>query len=145
MRVARMLTAVAVAWVVAMALTVAPKAQGQMMTDEDYDKLMKSVGQTAGSLRKNLEGSMADGIAADAKKMADLMKSNQTFWTQRKNQEAADWAKGAMDHAMAIEKAVAAKDMAGAADHQKQLGATCQTCHMKYRDKAADGTYMIKK
>lgn len=144
MRVARMLTAVAVAWVVAMGLAIAPKAQGQM-TDEDYSKLMKSVGQTSGSLRKNVEGQIADGIAADAKKMTDLMKGSQTFWMQRKNQEAADWAKGAVDHSMAVEKAVATKDMAGAADHMKQLMGTCQPCHMKYRDKAADGTYMIKK
>ena len=144
MRIARMMTAVAIAWVVAMGLAVAPNAQGQM-TDEDYDKLMKSVGQTSGSLRKNVEGQMADGIAADAKKMTELMKSNQTFWTQRKNQEAADWAKGAMDHSMAVEKAVAAKDVAGVADHAKQLMGTCQPCHLKYRDKAADGTYMIKK
>ena len=46
---------------------------------------------------------------------------------------------------MAVEKAGAAKDMAGTPDHTKQLMGTCQTCHMKYRDKAADGTYMLKK
>jgi cytochrome c556 len=46
---------------------------------------------------------------------------------------------------MALEKSIAAKDTAGMAEHSKALGGTCQTCHMKYRDKAADGTYMIKK
>ena len=144
MRIARLLTAVGLVWALALGFSVSPKAQGQM-SDDDFDKLMKSVGQTSGSIRKNTEGAMMDGVAADATKMAGLMKDNMTFWTQRKNQEAADWAKSAMDHATALAKSATAKDAAGVAEHSKGLGGTCQTCHMKNRDKAADGTYMIKK
>jgi len=144
MRFARLLTTASMVWVLAIMFSAVPTAQGNM-TDEDYDKLMKSVGATIGSLRKNVEAQASDGIVADAKKMTELMKGNQAFWTQRKNTEAADWAKGAADHAAAIEKGAAAKDMAAVGDHTKQLMATCQTCHMKNRDKAADGTYIIKK
>ena len=115
------------------------------MTDEDFSKVMKSVGATSGSLRKNIEGQAADGIVADAKKMTDLMKINMTFWNEQRNKEAADWAKGAMEAAAAIDTAVAAKDMAAVAASAKVLGSSCQTCHMKYRDRAADGTYSIKK
>jgi cytochrome c556 len=144
MRIARLFAAASMVWLLAVTFAAAPTAQGNM-TDEDYDKLMKSVGQTVGSLRKNVEAQAADAIVADAKKMTELMKSNQTFWTQRKNTEAADWAKGAGEHAAAIEKAATAKDMAAVGEHTKQIMGSCQTCHMKYRDKAADGTYMIKK
>jgi cytochrome c556 len=144
MRFARFITAAAMAWLLAVTFSAAPTAQGPM-SDADYDKLMKSVGATIGSLRKNVEAQATDGIVADAKKMTELMKSNQTFWTQRKNTEAADWAKGAAEHAAAIEKGATAKDMAAVGDHTKQLMATCQTCHMKNRDKAADGTYILKK
>lgn len=144
MRFARLLTAASMVWLLAVIFSAVPTAQGNM-TDEDFDKLMKSVGQTVGSLRKNVEAQATDAVIADAKTMAGLMTKNQAFWTQRKNTEAADWAKGAADHAAAIEKGATAKDMAAVGDHTKQLMASCQTCHMKNRDKAADGTYMIKK
>jgi cytochrome c556 len=134
----------AMAWLVATAFSVAPMAQAKM-TEEDYDKLMKTVGQTAGSLRKNAEAQNAEGVSTDAKKMAGLFKDANTFWTQQNNKEAADWAKGAMDHAVEIDKAAAAKNMAGVAEHTKLMMGACQTCHAKYRDRAADGTYSIKK
>ena len=144
MRIARLFMASAMAWLVATAFSVTPMAQAKM-TDEDYDQLMKTVGQTAGSLRKNAEAQNADGVSADAKKMAGLFKDVGTFWTQQNNKEAADWAKSAMDHATEIDKAAAAKNIAGVGEHTKLMMGTCQTCHAKYRDRAADGTYSIKK
>jgi cytochrome c556 len=134
----------AMAWLVATAFSVAPMAQAKM-TEEDYDKLMKSVGQTASSLRKNAEAQNADGVGADARKMAGLFKDVNSFWTQQDNKEAAEWAKSAMDHATEIDKAAAAKNMAGVGEHTKLMMGMCQTCHAKYRDRAADGTYSIKK
>lgn len=137
-------TAAAVVSALAIAFSATPTAQAPT-SDAEFATLMKSVGATNGSLRKNIEGQAADAIAADARKMADLMKNNMVFWTARKNQEAADWAKGAMEAAMSIEKAAGAKDMATVSGGAKALGGSCQTCHMKNRDKAPDGTYMIKK
>ena len=144
MRIARVFMASAMAWLIATAFSMAPMAQGKM-TDEDYDKLMKTVGQTAGLLRKNAEGQNTDGVSADAKKMVGLFKDATTFWTERGNKEAADWSKGAMDQAAEIDKAAAAKNMAGVGEHTKVMMGTCQTCHAKYRERAADGTYMLKK
>jgi cytochrome c556 len=144
MRMTRLLMASAMAWLVATAFAVAPMAQAKI-TEEDYDKVMKAVGQTAGSLRKNAEAQNTDGVSADAKKMAGLFKDANTFWTQQNNKEAADWAKGAMDHATEIDKAAAAKNMAGVGEHTKLMMGACQTCHAKYRDRAADGSYSIKK
>jgi len=77
--------------------------------------------------------------------MAGLFKDSQAFFTDRKMAEAADWAKGAMDAATALNKAAAAKNAEGVAAASKTLGGTCATCHAKYREKAADGTYVIKK
>ena len=143
MRVARFVTLVALAWLLAIAATVVPSAQAK--TDEDYDKVMKAVGATVGSMRKNMEGQMGDAVAADARKMAGLQKDSAAFWASRKVQEAADWSTAAANHATEVEKAVAAKNMASAGEHMKLLMGTCAQCHAKYRDKAADGTYMIKK
>jgi cytochrome c556 len=140
----RVLMAAAMAWLVVTAFAAAPMAQGKM-TEEDYTKLMKAIGTTTGSLRKNTEAQDAAAVSADAKKLAGLFKDTGTFWTQQNNKEAADWSKGAMDHAVEIDKAATAKNMAGVADHTKQMMGSCQTCHAKYRDRAADGTYSIKK
>lgn len=144
MRIARLFMASAMAWLIATATSVTPAAQGKM-SEDDYDKLMKAVGQTAGSLRKNAEAQNADAVSADAKKIAGLFKDANTFWTEQNNKEAADWSKSAMDHATEIDKAAAAKNMAGVGEHTKLMMGTCQTCHAKYRDRAADGTYSIKK
>jgi hypothetical protein len=141
---ARLFMASAMAWLVATAFSVTPMAQAKM-TEEDYDKVMKAVGQTVGSLRKNAEAQNADGVSADARKMAGLFKDAGTFWTQQNNKEAADWAKSAMDHAAEIDKAAAANNLAGVGEHTKMMMGVCQTCHAKHRDRAADGTYSIKK
>jgi cytochrome c556 len=144
MRIARLLVVTVMAWLVATAFSVASLAQAKM-TEDDYDRIMKAVGQTASSLRKNAEAQNADGVSADAKKMAGLFKEANAFWSQQNNNEAADWAKSAMDHATEIDKAAAAKNMAGVGEHTKLMMGMCQTCHSKYRDRAADGTYSIKK
>jgi cytochrome c556 len=144
MRAARVASLVTLIWLIAIGFAVVPTAQAPA-SDEDYDKLMKAVGATVGSMRKNMEGQMADALAADAKKMAGLQKDNAAFWTSRKVQEAADWSTAAMNHATEMDKAVAAKNMTSAGEHMKLLMGTCAQCHAKYRDKAADGTYMIKK
>src|SRR5262245_30938013 len=110
MRAVRFVSVTVLAWLIAVGLAVAPKAQAPM-SEEDYDKLMKSVGATVGSMRKNMEAA-PDAAMADAKKLADLMKQNAAFWTARKNTEAAGWATEGMNHAVEVDKALAAKNAA---------------------------------
>ena len=141
---ARFASIAALAWLVAIGFAVVPSAQAPM-SEEDYDKTMKAVGATAGSMRKNLQAMAADAVAADAKKMVDLQKANLAFWTARKAQDATEWAQAALNQAQAVEKAATAKNMDAAAEPMKMLMGTCTQCHDKYRDKAPDGTYIIKK
>lgn len=144
MRAARFLSVATLAWLLAVSIVVVPTAQAPS-SEEDFDKLMKSVGATVGSMRKNMEGQMGDGVAADAKKLAELQKNNAAFWTARNADDAAGWANAVVTHAMEIEKAVAANNMASAGEHMKLMMGNCQQCHAKYRDKGADGGFMIKK
>jgi cytochrome c556 len=144
MRAVRTASLVILTWFIAIGLSVVPSAQAPK-TDEDYDKLMKAVGATVGAMRKNMDGQMSDAVIADAKKMAALQKDSAAFWTARNVKEAAEWSNAAAGHASNVEKAVAAKNMASAGEHMKLLMGTCAQCHTKYRDKAADGTYIIKK
>lgn len=143
MRPARFASIATLAWLLAVGLTVVPTAQAPA-SDEEFDKLMKAVGATIGSLRKNIEGNMGSAVAADAKRLADLQKNNAAFWTARKTQDAVDWANGVATHAMDIEKAAADNNMTSAAEHLKLAMANCQQCHGKYREKGPDG-FVIKK
>jgi cytochrome c556 len=113
----------------------------QAKTEEDYDKLMKSVGAANGAMRKAADPA---AVGAESQKLEALFKDVAAFWTARKNTEAADWATAAMGHAAAISKAAAAGDAAGIAAAQKELGGRCQACHAKYREKTETG-YAIRK
>ena len=53
MRLVRLMTAVAVAWTVAVGVMAVPSAQAPM-SEEDFDKLMKGVGAASGAVRKAL-------------------------------------------------------------------------------------------
>jgi cytochrome c556 len=113
----------------------------QSKTDEDFDKLMKSVGQANGAMRKAADPKAA---AVEAEKLVALFKDAQQFWTARGNKEAADWSAAAGMHAAAIVKEGNAGSADGVAGHAKELGGACQTCHAKYREKTETG-FAIKK
>ena len=137
MRVSRFLMAAGLAVLVTSVAIVS----AQSKTDEDYDKLMKSVGQANGALRKAADPKAA---AVEAEKLVALFKDAQQFWTGRGNKEAADWAGAAATHAEAIVKAGNSGNAEEVAAHAKELGGTCMTCHTKYREKTESG-FAIKK
>jgi cytochrome c556 len=137
MRVSRLLLAAGMAVLVGSVAMVS----AQSKTDEDYDKLMKSVGAANGAMRKSTD---ATAQAAEAAKLVALFKDAQQFWTARDNKDAADTAAAAMNHAAEVEKALKASNTEAAAAHMKELGGTCQACHSKYREKTESG-FVIKK
>lgn len=139
MRISRVLMAAGLAMLVA--VTSAAILSAQAKTDEDYDKLMKSVGAANGAMRKAADPKAA---AAEAEKLVALFKDAQQFWTARNNKEAADWAASAGAHAAEIAKAGAAGNAEGVAAHAKELGGVCQACHTKNREKTETG-FVIKK
>ena len=132
-------------WVASLALLIglgsAVMVTAQSKTDEDYDKLMKSVGAANGALRKGTE---PDAQAAEAAKLVAAFKDAQQFWAGRNNKEAADWAGAAMKHAASAEAAFKAKDAEASAAALKELASSCSTCHSKYREKGEAG-WVIKK
>ena len=137
MRVSRFLMAAGLA-VLVMSVAI---VSAQSKTDEDYDKLMKGVGQANGALRKAADPKAA---AVEAEKLVALFKDAQQFWNGRGNKEAADWAGAAGAHAAEIVTAGNAGNAEGVAAHAKELGGMCMTCHTKYREKTESG-FVIKK
>jgi cytochrome c556 len=134
MRVSRLFMAATTALVAAFASAALLSAQAK--TEEDYDKLMKAVGAANGAMAKATDGAT---VAGEAKKLQALFKDAQGFWMAHKNKEAADLAASAMTHAAEIEKAATANNMEGVAQHRKELGGVCATCHKANREKTETG------
>jgi len=134
MRISRYLMAAGLAVLVTSVAIVS----AQSKTDEDYDKLMKGVGQANGALRKAADPKAA---AVEAEKLVALFKDAQQFWTARNNAEAAEWSGAAMKQADALAKST---DINAAMGAMKELGGSCMTCHTKYREKTETG-FAIKK
>ena len=125
-------------------MTLAAQGGQQQWTDEQYDKVMKEVGPTAGALRKAIEGQNAELAKTNSTKIVQLFTDTHAFWTSRNVKEAAGIANDAVTHAKAVDAAIDAKDFAKAAEHAKAMQGTCAACHKQYRDKAPDGTWRIK-
>jgi hypothetical protein len=113
-------------------------------SDEDLDRIMKQVGPARAVLQKAVDSKSADAEGAAAR-LELLFEEAEEFFDNKKWGEPEDWAGDAADHAEHVEDAVEAQDFAKAAEHMKLLFATCNTCHTKYREKAPDGSFTIKK
>lgn len=105
------------------------------------DKTMKTVGPAFAAARKAIGG----GVMADAKASAEAMSKafveTEAFFKSHSKAEGEEWAQAAKKASDAI---ASAADAEAASAAVTELGKTCATCHAKYRDKAADGTYMYK-
>ena len=119
-------------------------ATARTWTDADLDKIMKEVGATVALLRKSVDGQNADMAKQQSDKLELLFEDVDDFFNARNVRDAADMADDAAEHADHVEDAADNKDFAKAAEHLKLLQSMCATCHGKYRDKAADGSYRIK-
>jgi cytochrome c556 len=118
----------------AMAAGSAMFAQGKISTVEDYDKAMKAIGGAFGGVAKAVQGgSMAEaktGLATARTQMVAV----QAFWVEKKKDDPAAIAKDSISKMDALDKALGGTDSAAAMAAFKEVGGTCQACHMKYRD-----------
>ena len=115
-----------------------------LLTDADYDKLMKQIGPTFQNLQKdNSTMNHSQGVK-DAQMLSDSFKQVQAYWEAKNADDAVGFAKNAIAMADATVIASQSMDMATLGDAQKTLASTCQSCHTAHRDKLPDGTYKIK-
>jgi cytochrome c556 len=120
------------------------------MTEQDYDAIMKKVGATYASMRKNLDSGEITGAATDPKQLAELFGEAEKFWAQHKKQDAVKWSQMARNYATDIADALTAAEgflrldpriqrpiqarMARARTVATNLGDTCKQCHGTYRE-----------
>ena len=103
-----------------------------------YDQIMKDVGATFASLKKNLDANSAAAAIEDAAKLQGLFKETEAFWAPLKTKDAVDFAKRASDAAAAV--GVAAKsDTKAALESYTGLQKNCAGCHFSHREDTGKG------
>lgn len=114
-------------------------------TDDDLDKIMKQLGPAATNLAKLIADKEGPAAEAHADTVEYYLDEAEQFFDARNIADAEDLARQASSHADHVEDAVEAGDFAKAGEHLKLLMGTCESCHSKHRERAADGTYSLKK
>lgn len=106
--------------------------------------VMKEVGPTCGSLKKNLDAGSADMALKDAQQLQKLFKETRQFWAKRKTADAAGFASTGEAALKDIVKATKGGDTTAAKASFETLLGTCKSCHGAHREKGPDGKWKIK-
>lgn len=112
--------------------------------DADYQKWMKTVGATSGSLRKNLDAKNGEAVSADAKKLLEAFDQVHAYWQKKNINDAMKFAMDARIGFRDIAEQASAGKFDDAAATLKRASTTCAGCHTAHREKAADGSWVIK-
>jgi cytochrome c556 len=122
----------------------APTAGMKIATDAEYATHMKEIQQANGMLNKSIKA----GDAAEAQKAAArlevLFKNVHTYWADKKIADATTASQNIVTSLQAVQKALAANDMAAAETARASIGANCMSCHTAHREKLPEGGFRIK-
>jgi cytochrome c556 len=113
--------------------------------EEALSKLMKQVGSANGALRKAIEGSDAKVATENAAILRQTFTQVESFWKDRKRNDASTWAADAKKLSEGIHRAAAAGKWDEVKASATTLGQACQTCHTTYRERYDDGSFRIKR
>jgi cytochrome c556 len=122
----------------------APAAPAKIVTEADYAATMKEVGQNAGVMTKGIKGGMADEASKAAMRLETLFKSVHAYWSEKKVADATTAAQTAITNLQAVQKALAANDMAAAETARATVAAQCMGCHTAHREKTPEGGWKMK-
>ena len=109
----------------------------------DYQKWMKDIGSTCGSLKKNLDAKNGEA-AADAKKLHSDFAQVHMFFEKNHSDDAMKFAMAASEGFDKIAVQASAGKFDEATATFKATTANCGGCHGAHREKAADGSFKIK-
>ena len=123
-----------------MALSITVIAQDEA----EYQKWMKTVGATSGSLRKNLAAKDGEAAAADAKKLQGVFDEVHEYWHKKNVDDAMKFAMDARDGFRDVAEQASAGKFEDASATLKKASANCAGCHNAHREKNADGSWKMK-
>ena len=107
-------------------------------------KIMTQLPPAQAALRKALEGKSMELTTEQAKILTTAFTENEAFWKDKGNDEALKLAAEGKKHSNSILMNVTAGNFDAAKTLVAPLGATCASCHGKYRERMSDGTFRIK-
>jgi len=108
-----------------------------------YNQIMKDVGATFASLKKNLDANSAAAAAEDAAKLQGLFTETEAFWAPFDTKDAVNFAKRARDAAAAVGTAAKGNDMKEAQASYSAIQKSCANCHFSHREETGKG-FLIK-
>ena len=116
------------------------------MTADDLalQKIMTKLPPAQGAVRKSLDSKDMAGAKEQATILKDSFAQIEAFFKTKNNQEAMKWAGEGKNHADAILVNLGLNNIEAAKTSITPLGATCASCHGKYRDRMEDGTFRLK-
>jgi cytochrome c556 len=116
------------------------------MTADDLtlQKIMTKLPPAQGAVRKSLDSKDVAGSKEQATILKTAFTEIEAFWKAKGNEEATKWATEGKNHAESILVNLNMNNIDAAKTSITPLGATCASCHGKYRDRMEDGTFRIR-
>ena len=111
--------------------------------ERPHDEIMKEIGATFASLRRNLDANSAAAAVEDAAKLEGLFRETEAWWAPLKTKDALRYAKFAGDAAAAVGAAAKSDDIAKAKASSAAIQKSCAACHFTHREDTGKG-YLIK-
>ena len=108
-----------------------------------YNQIMKDVGATFASLRKNLDANGAAAAAEDAAKLEGLFKETEAFWAPLNTGDAVGFAKSAREASAAVGAAAKRNDIKAAQASIAAVQKSCTLCHFAHREETSK-CFLIK-
>jgi len=108
-----------------------------------YNQVMKDIGATFASLKKNLDGNSAAAAAEDAAKLEAFFKETEAYWAPFKTKDAIDHAKHAQEAFADVGAKAKGNDIKAALTAYGTIGSICGDCHFSHREDTGKG-FIIK-
>jgi cytochrome c556 len=112
---------------------------------DDYANHMKNFGTALQTLVKAVQADDFDEAIKNVTVIIDGLPAIRAFWDKRSDaQDAVTFVQAAQKSAGDLRVAANLKSGEGVAYSLKELTGNCGGCHSAHRDKAADGSFLIK-
>ena len=120
-------------------------ARKPLMPEEiSLTSAMKTIAPAFASLRTAAQESKADVVSQNVARLLPAFSQTEAIWDGLGQSPAAQWARDAREHAVAIDKAAAAGDWAAVNASAGALNQVCGSCHNTYRERQDDGLFRFK-
>ena len=118
----------------------------KVTTPEALDTVMKKAGPAMQATQKAMTSGASDDAKTQLATLRQAILDSQDFWIEKKREDAVKMNKDTLARIDAVDKLLGASggDPAAATTALKQVGASCRSCHQKYRTTDAEENYILK-